>query len=106
MNANVVTWNAVDRELRSLVYRRCSDLRIPLHATVLDRVLSFLLATSGDVACIQLMDDDFVLRATEVVRGLLTHLRSGVASADEKCQSGSDHCAFHNLLLLRLDYRS
>ena len=46
------------------------------------------------------MHDDFVLRATEIIRGLLTDLPAGIASADEKSQSGSDHGGFHNCLLL------
>src|SRR5262249_57233651 len=94
--------NAVDRDRRSLVHCRYCDLRIPLHATILDRVLSFLLATSDEVASIQEMDDDFVLRAIEIVRRLLTDLPAGKASADEKCQCGSDRCGFHKFLLFRL----
>jgi len=49
------------------------------------------------------MDDDFVLRATEIDRDLLTDLRSGVAPTGDECRRGSDHCGFHNFLLRRLD---
>src|SRR5216683_7396731 len=95
----VRTWNPVDRQLRSLVHRRRRDLRIPSHAAVLDRVPRFLLAASGEVAFFQLMDDDLVLRATEIVRRLLADLPAGEASAHEKCQHTNDYCGFHDFVL-------
>src|SRR5260370_28511418 len=100
VNPDVVrTWNPVDRQLRWVVHGRGRDTRIPSHAAVLDRVPRFLPAASGEVPFIQLMDDDLVLRATEIVRRLLADLPAGEASAHEKCQHTNDHCGFHDSVL-------
>src|SRR5690242_12639203 len=97
--------NAIDRKRGPLVHRRFGDRRMPRDAAVLDEVLGFLPAASGEVAGGQLMDDDFVLRAVEVSRGALPDLRAGEGASGEKGQHGSDQCgsrAFRIVALWRV----